>query len=181
MSQFRDYVINQFCYLEQWGYRVIGGEDANLVSYKGETSSIEITFSTIGYELTCQFIDNANHYFSLQDALEYETLDYKGLYQIVSKKDMEKGISYLSCVVRTLLEKINISEPLNFQTIYQFRMDTHEKMLENYYLETDLKKAEIFWKKKEYTKAKELFEKDIEHLSLSQQKKLEYIKNRSVL
>ena len=49
-------------------------------------------------------------------------------------------------------------------------------MLEEYYLESDLNKAEDYWNSKEYDKAKELFEKNIEKLSKSQLKKLELIR-----
>ena len=49
-------------------------------------------------------------------------------------------------------------------------------MLEEYYLKSDLNKAEDYWNSKEYDKAKELFEKNIEKLSKSQLKKLELIR-----
>ena len=51
-----------------------------------------------------------------------------------------------------------------------------DTLLEKYYIENDLKKAEAYWKKKEYDKAKELFEKYLDNLSKTQLKKLEYIK-----
>ena len=65
---------------------------------------------------------------------------------------------------------------MNFQKIYQFGVETRKKLLEEYYLEIDLNKAEDYSKSKEYDKAKELFEKNIEKLSKSQLKKLELIR-----
>lgn len=45
--------------------------------------------------------------------------------------------------------------------------------------ENDIKKAEYYWRNKEYTRAGELFEKHVGGLTKSQIKKLEYIKKHS--
>lgn len=178
MSQFREHVKVYFSFLSQFGYFFSEESDSNAISFVGKNNVIYITFSTISYEVTCEFVDGDNKAFSLQDGLKYEYINkYSGMYQVSNRNELEKGIGYLAEAVKILFEKIDISDPLNFQKIYQFRVDTHKELLQQYYLETDLKKAENYWKKKEYEKAKELFEKNIDHLSNSQLKKLEIIRN----
>lgn len=177
MSQFKEYARIYFDYLDQYGYIISEKSSVDIVSFVGKSNRIDITFSTVGYELTCHFVNNDNKSFSLQDALEYGSIrKFKGLYQIAVEEEVELGISYLAEAVRILFEKIDVSDSLNFQKIYQFRIDTHKSLLEKYYMEIDLKKAEDYWNKKKYIKAKELFEKHINCLSKVQLKKLEYIK-----
>ena len=77
---------------------------------------------------------------------------------------------------KILFNKINISDAANFQRIYQYRLDMHKELLEDYYFKIDIKKAEECWKNGEYAKAQELFEKHINSLSKAQIKKLEYIR-----
>ncbi len=177
MNQFNEFVRDYFSFLQQYGYICSDECSANIVSFVGKNNRIDIIFSVIGYELTCQFVDNSKNIFTLQDVLEYEKIKkFKGLYQIASKKDIEKGIAYLSNVVKILFDKINISDATNFQRIYQYRLDIHKELLEDYYFKMDIKKAEECWRNEEYTIAKELFEKHISNLSKAQIKKLEYIR-----
>lgn len=156
-----------------------GSDDifVDVVSFVGADNRIEITYSTAECELTCQFLSVDNRSFTLQDGLLYAAITkYKGLYQIARKENLEMGIAYLAEAVKCLFEVIDLSDPMNFQKVYQYSVDTHKKLLDDYYLKTDINKAEDNWKKKEYDKAKELLEKHIDFLSTSQRKKLEYIK-----
>ena len=179
MSRFRKYAKTYFTFLNQFGYTISKECDADIVSFMGKNNRVDILFSTFSYELSCQFTNLDNKTFSLQDGLEYESVEeIKGFYQIASEEGIEKGLHYLSEAVKILFERIDISDLVNFQKIYKFSIDKHKNLLEKYYLETDLKKAEVYWQKKEYIKAKELFEKNIDYLSASQRKKLEYIINR---
>lgn len=180
MEQFKEIVKKYFEFLNLMGYMTLEDSVAEVVSFRDENIRVDIMFSIIGYELTCQFVDKENKVFSLQDALAYEAIDeFKGFYQMANKADIEKGIAYLSEVVKIVFERINISNSVNFQKIYEFRVNRHKNMLENYYLETDLKRAEEHWRKKEYNEAQELFEKHIDYLSKSQLKKLEYIRKHT--
>lgn len=178
MNQLKECVIRHFIFLNQFGYNISEATTSDKISFIGKNNQIDVIFSTIGYELTCQFVDSDNHIFSLQDGLQYESIvEFKGLYQMASKDEIEKGVIYLAEAVELLLQRIDISDSSNFQKIYQYRVETRKKLLDEYYIETDLKKAEEYWKSKEYDKAKELFEKNIEKLSRSQLMKLEYIRN----
>ena len=178
MDLFKQYVIIHFEFLYQLGYRVLEEPFDTIVSFQGESNRIDVEFSETGYEITCQFIDNKN--FSLQDAILYMSIgEYKGLYQVSSRTEIEKGVIYLSKVIKKFFDKIDISNHLNFNKIFLFKVDRHEKALKDYYLKTDIKKAEDFWERKEYAKAQELFDKYKEFLTKSQFKKLEYIKNHT--
>lgn len=180
MSQFYELIKEHFSFLQQYGYICLEENSENIVSLVGKNNRIDIIFSTVGYELTCQFVDNGKNAFTLQDGLRYVNIeDLKGLYQIASVKEIEKGIAYLADTAKILFNKINISDTTNFQRIYQYRLDMHKELLEDYYLKTDIKKAEECWKNGEYTKAQELFEKHINSLSKVQSKKLEYIKKNA--
>lgn len=180
MSQFNEFVREHFSFLQRYGYICSEEDTENIVSLVGKNNQIDIIFSAVGYELTCQFIDNGKNTFTLQDGLGYVNIKgFKGLYQIASTKEIEKGIIYLADAVKILFDKINISDTSNFQKIYQYRMDMHKELLEDYYFKTDIKKAEECWKNGEYTKAQKLFEKHINSLSKAQIKKLEYIKKNA--
>lgn len=184
MNQFNEFVREHFSFLQQYGY-ICSKENSeniseNIVSIIGKNNQIDIIFSAVGYELTCQFADNSKNTFTLQDGLGYVNIkEYKGLYQIASTKEMEKGIIYLADTVKILFDKINISDAANFQRIYQYRLDMHKELLEGYYFKADIKKAEECWKNGEYAVVQELFEKHINSLSKAQIKKLEYIKKNS--
>lgn len=128
--------------------------------------------------MTCQFVDGAKNTFSLQDGLGYaEINEFKGLYLIPDKTEIEKGIIYLADAVKSLFNKIDLSDSMNFQNIYQYRVEMKKKLLDGYYFENDVKKAEECWGKGEYDKAQELNEKHFSSLSKAQRKKLDYIKN----
>ena len=177
MNQLKECGKKHFDFLNQFGYSILEADTADKVSFIGKNNQIDVMFSAIGYELTCQFVDNDNNTFSLQDGLLYESIEeFKGLYQMASKEEFEKGVAYLAKAVKLIFQRIDVSDSLNFQKIYQFSVETRKKSLEKYYLEADLKKAEEYLANKEYDKAKELLEKNIEKLSKSQLKKLEYIR-----
>lgn len=178
MNQFEKCVKIYFEFLNQFGYIIAQENAPNIIRFEGVHNQIYISFSETEYELACQFVDFENRDFSLQDGLNYESIKaFKGLYQISSKDKIEDGISYLATAVKTLFERIDISDYLNFQKIYQFRLDAHKELLQDYYLETDLKKAEYYWEKKEYAKVAELLQRHISHLTRAQRKKLEYANN----
>ena len=177
MSQFNEFVRKHFSFLQQYGYICSEENSANIVSFVGKNNQIDIFFSAVGYELTCQFVENGKNTFTLQDGLGYVNIkEFKGLYQIANTKEIEKGIIYLAEAAKILFNKINISDAANFQRIYQYRLDMHKELLEDYYFKIDIKKAEECWKNGEYSKAQELFEKHINSLSKAQIKKLEYIR-----
>lgn len=179
MSQFSKFVQIHFDFLYQYGYICLEEGFVDVVSFLGKNNQINIMFSAVEYELTCQFVDGNMKTFSLQDALRYATIkEFQGFYQIPSKREIEKGICYIAEAVKILFEKMDISDTSNFQKVYQFSIDLHKKLLDNYYLEKDIKKAEDYWENKEYAKAKELFEKHISYLSKMQLKKLEYIRKK---
>lgn len=177
MSQLYEFTKKHFLFLQKYGYICLQADAKNSVSLVGKNNRIDINFSVVGYELTCQFTDDAKNTFTLQDALEYVDIkEFKGLYQIPRKEEIEKGILYLADAVKMLFNKIDISDTENFQKIDQYRLDMHKELLEDYYCKIDIKRAEAYWKSREYSKAQELYEKHISSLSKAQIKKLEYIR-----
>ena len=169
-----------FSFLSDYGYNIDKEKWDNSISsisYEGCENRIKIWFSKGSYEIGYEFEDFRGNTFSLSDALEYTLLTkYKGVYQIADKECIEKGIIYIANVVQLFLETYNVSNQIYFDQIYQYKIYMADTLLEKYYIENDLKKAEAYWKKKEYDKAKELFEKYLDNLSKTQLKKLEYIK-----
>lgn len=177
MNRLEECVSIHFDFLNQFGYIISGGSDADIVSFKGKNNRIDVIFSLIEYELSLEFIGDNNQVFSLQDGLRYESIEgIKGMYQIANLDGIEKGVIYLAEAVKRLFERIDVSNPFNFQRIYQYSVKTRRKLLEEYYLQVDLKKAEDCWKNREYDKARELYEKNSHKLSKSQLTKLEYIR-----
>ena len=153
MDLFKQYVRIHFEFLHQLGYRILEEPFDTIVSFQEESNQIDVEFSETRYEITCQFIDNENKNFSLQDAILYMSIgDYKGLYQVSSRGEIEKGVIYLSKVMKNLFDKIDISNHLNFNKIFLFKVDRHEKALKDYYLKTDIKKLRIFGNEKNMQK-----------------------------
>ncbi len=177
MSQLYEFTEKHFAFLQRYGYMCLQADDKNCVNLVGKNNRIDINFSVVGYELTGQFTDDARNTFTLQDALGYVNIkEFKGLYQIPRKEELEKGIIYLADAVKMLFSKIDISDTGNFQKIVQYRFDMHKELLEDYYYKIDIKRAEEYWRNREYSKAQELYEKHISRLSEAQTKKLEYIR-----
>ena len=180
MSQFYEFVRNHFAFLQRYGYTCSQENHENSVSIVGKNNRIDIIFSIVGYELTCEFVDDAKNTFTLQDALGYvEIKEFNGLYQIPRGEEIEKGIIYLADAIKSLFDKIDISNAVNFQKIAQYKLDMHKELLEDYYCKIDIKRAEESWKNGEYSKAQELYEKHISSLSKAQIKKLEYIRKNA--
>lgn len=181
MSQFRKSVESHFEFLNRFGYKVCNDNSSEIVNYIGRCNRIEVVYSAFHYELTCEFIDETGNKFGLQDALDYACVsEHKGLYQIANKNEIGIGISYLAEVVKQLFEKIDISNSLDFQKIFSYSVEIQKTQLQNYYLQNDLKRAEDYWRKKDYTNARKLLEKNIDFLSSAQKKKLEYIKEHQL-
>lgn len=177
MSQLYEFTKNHFAFLQKYGYICSQAGDENNVSFVGKNNRIDINFSVVGYELTCQFTDDVKNTFTLQDALEYVDIkDFKGLYQVPRKEEIEKGVIYLADAMKSLFGKIDVSDIANFPKIAQYRLDMHKELLEDYYSKIDIKKAEEYWKNRKYSKAQELYQKHISRLSEAQTKKLEYIR-----
>lgn len=179
MSQLYEFTRTHFAFLQKYGYICSQADDENSVSFVGKNNRIDINFSVVGYELTCQFTDNVKNTFTLQDALGYVDIkEFKGAYQMPGKGEIEQGVIYLADVVKSLFGKIDISDIGNFQKIAQYRLDMHKVLLEDYYCKIDIKRAEEYWKNRKYSKAQELYQKHISRLSEAQTKKLEYIKKK---
>lgn len=180
MSQFNELVKRHFRFLQRYGYMCVQENSEDSISIVGKNNRIDILFSAVGYELTCQFVDDAGNAFTLQDALKYvEIEEFKGLYQISRKEEIEKGIIYLADAVKSIFDKIDISNTVSYQKIFQYRLNIYKELLEDYYLKSDIKRAEEYLKNGEYSKAQELYEKHISSLSKTQIKKLEYIRKNT--
>lgn len=123
MDSFKQYVRNYFEFLYQFNYRILEESSDNIVSFQGESNRLDVEFSEIGYEITCQFIDEENKNFSLQDAILYMSIgEYKGLYQVSNRTEIKKGVIYLSKVIKILFDKIDVSNHLNFDKIFCLRL-----------------------------------------------------------
>lgn len=177
MDSYRKNVIGYFMFLKGLGFEVLEKTDDNIVSFQGKHNRLDVEFYPIGYEIECLFVDNNNKSFWLQDGLNYIGLDeYKGMYQVANQQEIIKGVIYLARAVSILFSAVDIREQNNFNKIYLSAIANQDKLQSDYYIETDLKRADSFWDKKEYNKAQELYEKHESSLTKSQQLKLKYIK-----
>lgn len=180
MSDFSEMVSSKFGFLSDFGYIISPKESENVVVFKGENNNIIVALSKLSYEITCDFIDAENEGFSLHDALKFiGDNDVKGSYELRDKLQFEDGINYISVVLQDLFRQINLSDINNFRKVYCFTDDRRKYALASYYLQMELKKADLYWTMKKYSLAREIFEKNIDYLSRSQQMKLEYIKKLS--
>lgn len=112
MGLLKNIVEIHFKFLYQFGYKILEKTPNNVMSFQGKNNRLDVEFSETDYEITCQFIDNENQTFSLQDALSYVFIfEYKGMYQVSSKTEIENGVIYLSKAIKLLFEKINRHSP----------------------------------------------------------------------
>lgn len=87
--------------------------------------------------------------FTLQDILSYgEFFDLKGMYQLGNKSQLSQGVKYLASVMQLVIGKYDVANAEMFNSLYEYRLKTREKLLDQYYFETDMKKAEQLWKEK---------------------------------
>lgn len=99
MRRFSELVKEHFMFLQRYEYIRVYENSEFSVSLVGKNNRIEFTFSTIGYELTCQFVDEAKNVFSLQDGLGYAGInEFKGLYHmrntlVVCQKHRERNLN----------------------------------------------------------------------------------------
>ena len=172
---FKDLVAYSFIYLIELGYQETY-EEKNVVGYIKDNFIVEITFEPIAYEMRASFIlNNTDIRVDLQAILDYLEIKGIGLYQIASLDKMNLGVEYLADIIKKVIRKFDQNEETVVEKIYNIELEVREELLKKYYIETDLKEAEKFWKSKEYQKAKELYMKNIEYLSKVQIKRLEYI------
>jgi len=177
---FKDLVTYSFKYLIELGYQETY-EENNVVGYVKDNFIIEITFEPVGYEVSASFIlKNTYIRVDLQDIIDYFKIKGMGLYQIASLDKMNLGVEYLADIIKKVIREFDQNEETIVKKIYNTELETREKLLKEYYIETDLKEAEKFWKSKEYQKAKELYRKNIEYLSKVQSKRLEYIETNVI-
>lgn len=179
MNTLKEFCKQSFSFLSEQGYTLTSNSDY-LVNFTKNSTKIEISFDTISYELTCQFENSENKIFTLQDILSYgEFSDLKGMYQLGNKSQLLQGVKYLAGVIKVAIKKYDVTNAGIFNELYEYRLKTRETLLNQYYLETDMKKAERLWKEKKYNETKQLYEKHKDNLSKTQNKRLEYLNNNT--
>lgn len=72
------------------------------------------------------------------------------------------------------MDKIDVCNETNFEKVYKFIIEKRNVLLDQYYIDLDLKKAEKYWAEKNYSLAKDLYQKHFDKLSKIQIKRLEY-------
>ena len=166
-----------FEFLSVYGYRFVQDEsDTNLI-FSGQNNKVIIVFSEYAYEISCQFVDKQTQTgFSLQDALAYQGIDdLKGTYQIPDKNDLLKGLNYIAAVIQRVFSDLDISNLSVFEKVYNYTIEKRNQDLNEYYIKEELKKADTYWREKKYSEAIRLYQKNVEYLSRSQQKKSKYV------
>lgn len=177
MNTLKELCEQSFLFLYEQGYLFVNNSEY-VVYFKKNLTEIEINFDTISYELSCQFIQKKKRMFTLQDIVSYgEFNDLKGIYQLGDKSQLLQGVKYLANVIKIVLEKYDVSNSEVFNNLYEYRLETKEKLLTQYYFDTDMDKAEKLWKEKNYDEAKIIYEKHKVDLSKTQYKRLEYLNN----
>lgn len=177
MNTLKKYCEQFFLFLNEKGY-VIASNSEHEVKFRKNSTEIELSFNVISYELSCQFVENGDRMFTLQDILTYGKFnDLKGTYQLGDKTQLIQGVEYLANVIKIVLKKYDISNAEFFNNLYKYRLETRERLLNEYYFETDMKKAEQFWKDKKYNEAKQIYEKHKKDLSKMQNERLKYLNN----
>lgn len=177
MSNLNRLCKSNFLFLEDIGYQLAETDNDNISIFRKEYFEIHILFDEVGYELSCSLVWGGNKYFTLQNLLDFiPRKGAVGSYQIGDKMQMEKGIKYLSDIIKNNIMYVDIQEEVKFDQIYNHLMDKQKESLKEYYFKTDMENAEQFWNSKQYGKVEALYEKYEQKLSLLQKQRLKYIK-----
>lgn len=176
MDNFEKLVLKYFEFLEKYASDIIIYNKTSTICYMNDGYGIKIVLDLKRYELDCYFV-RGEEYFTLQEGLDTIELNNKkkGQFQLGSLNDLNEGIIYMASLVKEFVTKINCFNEANFIKLYNSVCDERNKKLEQYYTEIDLKKAENYWREKNYVEMKKLLERHQEKLTSSQLKKLDYI------
>ena len=179
MNEFERYGTQSFHHLLDQGFQIKRSSDSE-ITYFRNLFEISIYFDPISYEIYGVFsFPKERVSISLQDILKYFGFEeMRGIYQIPTLDKMKIGVDYIYNVVDTIISKFITNENTLLKEIFNENEKNRIQMLENYYLNNDLNKADQLWNTKEYQKSKELYEKHIMDLSETQLKKLEYIRKQ---
>ena len=169
-----------FNYLRTYDNYSFKEESDCCVRCVGTYYSIVFEFSQHYLEITCRFVSNDTNSFAfLQEILDcWGVTSYKGIYQLSKRQDLEKGLLYLSEVLKMLFEKKNLSNPTVFRKLIKDIELRRQELLDLYYVREDIKKADLFFDNTEFEKAVILYRKHFNHLSEVQRKKLSIIEKR---
>lgn len=166
-----------FSFLEEMGYLKMESTET-LVIYKKDIIEVHIILDLIGYEISCQFVNNEQCHFTLQDLLNYRKITkYKGQYQFKESSQISLGLKYIANVTHQMLKEFDISDD-EFINIYKYCINTRDESLSQYYRNLDIKKADEFWHEKKYKEAKLLYEKYNDYLTEIQMSRLDYVNKR---
>ena len=164
--------------MEEMGFHLLKDEPYH-VEYIRDELIVIIFLDNHSYEVGVYFsLNNSSDRVSLHIALEYFGFDeFNSLYQLHSLDNVSIGFDYMLNPIREIITHLGKAYGSKMMDIMQWSEDARKKRLDDYYIDNDMKKAERYWKEKEYRKAKALYLKNKESLSGTQMKKLIYIKN----
>ena len=167
--------------LEKMGFCLLR-QGEHSIEYIKDRLIIEIFLDDYSYELSAFFaMKDISDKVYLQDALDYFNItEYRGTYQLSSLEKLPVGLDYMTDVIGKVTSYFVEKYEVVFLDIVTWHKATHKKFLEEYYFNTDMEKAERYWKEKEYGKAKELYEKNGSKLSKLQLKRLKYISREEI-
>lgn len=163
-----------FEFLTSYGYLPVQSNNDNCIIYEGENNKVIIEYTEYSLELSCQFEDKCSEKsFSLQDFIKYQCIEgCKGIYQLTNINDLNKGLIYIANIIKEMYLRLDISSILNFDSVYDYTLKKRKEALDEYYINLELKKADHYWKQKEFTEACKIYAKHKKQLSKSQNKRL---------
>ena len=147
------------------------------VEYVKDELIVGIVLDSYGYEISAYFrLKNSSNNIPLQNALEYFGIEeFNGKYQLPTLDKIHLGLDYIEKPIEEIVIRLGETYESVFSDILIWYENNRKKRLEGYYFDTDMRRAEKYWKEKEYDKAIELYLKHKEKLSDTQIKKLNYI------
>lgn len=168
-------VVDEFEFLHKYNfYEVV---KKNEVVYEKKNILIRILYNAFSYEINIVFyLKNDEIKLDLQEFLDYYQIKELGMYQIPCLGKMQLGINYMSGVLKKVMHKLNDIEEEEFKKVFSFSSNKRKKMLDEYYIQVELDKAEKRWKEEKYEEVQTIYEKYFYALTDLQRKRLSYIK-----
>lgn len=174
---FYENVVIVFKKLTFEGYQIDFIDDY-IVALCNESMTISIYYDKYSYEISVYLeIDMLNNEvisISLQDAIEYYSLEKKGSYQMNNNSEISLALKYLFEVVLEILNLLGADKISSIRTIYADILKKQKMLQKTEYVKYNLKSADKFFTQKRYKKSWEIYNYYLPYLSDLQKKKLLY-------
>ena len=146
---------------------------SNIVEYSNDFMIIAVSFNIYSYEVEISFTNNNSDTIYLSEILSYFQIDGYGIYQLGNGNDLSKGLICLSDSLKQVLHRLN--SQFDSENIFFAINEKRRIKLAEIDRQADFKRADVYWKEKNYSEVEKIYLKYNDNLPKRYMKRLEYI------